>query len=310
MMEGFNTKKILGYVLAFFAVCFVFWGIVSYKKVPAGNVGVHVYLLGGEKGVDTVARGVGRHFIGWQQELYLYPTFTQNYTWTREWVDDNGDGRQDPPEIVDESLSFQDKQGLEISADVGIAYNVDPSKVTVLFQKYRKGVDEITDTVLRNYVRDALNTETSTMTVEEIYGVGKAALMERATQRVKAQVEPFGIRIEKIYWINSMRLPKGVQAALNAKIEATQKAQQRENEVAQAKAEADKAREEARGVADAQLLRAEAEAKSIAIRGEALRNNPNLVELTVAEKWNGKYPDTLIIGDGKGQILQIPMGNK
>lgn len=301
-------NKILAGVLAAVLVIFGIWAIASWQKVPAGNVGVHVYLLGGEKGVDAVARPVGRHFIGWQQELYLYPTYTQNYTWTRDWVDDNGDGKQDASEVVDESLSFQDKQGLEISADVGIAYNVDPNKATVLFQKYRKGVDEITDSVLRNYVRDALNTETSIMTVEEIYGVGKAELMERATKRVKAQVEPFGIRIEKIYWINSMRLPRGVQAALNAKIEATQKAQQRENEVAQAKAEADKAREEARGVADAQLLKAKAEAEAIEIKGRALRENANLVELTVAERWNGKYPDTLIIGDGKGQILQIPMG--
>lgn len=298
-------KKVIAGLLVFFALIYGIWALVSYKKVPAGHVGVHVYLLGGDKGVDAVARPVGRHFIGFQQELYLYPTYTQNYTWTREWVDENRDGKQDPEELADESLSFQDKQGLEISADVGIAYNVDASKATVLFQKYRKGVDEITDTVLRNYVRDALNTETSTMTVEEIYGVGKADLMERATKRVKAQVEPFGIRIEKIYWINSMRLPRGVQAALNAKIEATQKAQQRENEVAQAKAEADKAREEARGVADAQLLRAKAEAESIAIRGEALRNNPALVELTIAEKWDGKLPEQYLGGGSDGKILQI-----
>lgn len=292
-------NKILAGVLAVFLVIFGIWALFSWQKVPAGHVGVHVYLLGGDKGVDSVARPVGRHFIGWQQELYLYPTFTQNYVWTKG---------NDLGSEGDESLSFQDKQGLEINADVGIAYNVDPNKATVLFQKYRKGVDEITDSVLRNYVRDALNTETSTMTVEEIYGMGKAGLMDRATKRVKDQVEPFGIRIEKIYWINSMRLPAGVQKALNAKIEATQKAQQRENEVQQAIAEANKAREAARGVADAQLLKAKAEAEAIEIKGRALRENANLVELTVAERWNGKYPDTLIIGDGKGQILQIPMG--
>lgn len=286
-------KKVLSALLAVVLVVWGLWALFSWQKVPAGNVGVHVYLLGGEKGVDAVARPVGRHFIGWQQEMYLYPTFTQNYTWVRS------------KETGDESLSFQDKQGLEINADVGISYNVDPSKATLLFQKYRKGVDEITATVLRNHVRDALNTETSTMTVEEIYGVGKAGLMERATKRVKEQVEPFGIRIEKVYWINSMRLPSGVQKALNAKIEATQKAQQRENEVAQAKAEADKAREEARGVADAQLLRARAEAEAIQIKGEALRNNAELVELTIAEKWDGKLPEQYLGGGSDGKILQI-----
>lgn len=273
------------------------YAATSWQKVPAGHVGVHVYLLGGAKGVDAVSRPVGRHWVGWQQELYRYPTFTQNYVWT---------AGNDVGSEGDESISFQDRQGLEINADVGIAYNVDPGEVTKLFQKYRKGVDEITDSVLRNYVRDALNTEASTMLVEEIYGAGKAGLMDRATARVKKQVEPFGIRIEKIYWIGAQRLPKGVQIALNAKIEATQKAQQRENEVAQAKAEADKVREEARGVADAQLLRAEAEAKAIQIRGDALRSNPALVDLTIAEAWDGKLPVQYLGGSGKeGVILQL-----
>ncbi len=295
--RGNALPAVLGAILIGLLLVWGVWAIASWKKVPAGNVGVHVYLLGGEKGVDSVARPVGRHFIGWQQEMYLYPTFTQNYVWT---------AGNDPGSEENESISFQDKQGLEINADVGIAYNVDPAMVTKLFQKYRKGVDEITDSVLRNYVRDALNTEASVLLVEEIYGTGKSGLMDRATARVKQQVEPFGIRIEKIYWIGSMRLPKGVQAALNAKIEATQKAQQRENEVAQAKAEADKAREEARGVADAQLLRAQADAEAIRIKGDALRQNQELVTLTIAERWDGKLPQQYLGGGGKeGVILQL-----
>lgn len=295
--KGNILPAFLGVVVIMAVLIFGIWAVASWQKVPAGNVGVHVYLLGGDKGVDNVVRPVGRHFIGWQQELYLYPTFTQNYVWTKG-SDAGSEG--------DESISFQDKQGLEISADVGIAYNVDPAQVGDLFQKYRKGVDEITDTVLRNYVRDALNTEASVLMVEQIYGTGKAGLMDRATARVKSQVEPFGIRIEKIYWIGSMRLPSGVQAALNAKIEATQKAQQRENEVAQAKAEADKAREEARGIADSQLLKAQAEAEAIRIKGEALRQNQELVELTLAERWNGQMPTTYVGGsEGEGRILQI-----
>lgn len=292
--RGNVLPAVLGSILVGVLLIWGIWAIASWKKVPAGNVGVHVYLLGGAKGVDTVARPVGRHFIGWQQEMYLYPTFTQNYVWT---------AGEDPGSEIDESISFQDRQGLEINADVGIAYNVDPNQVTSLFQKYRKGVDEITDTVLRNYVRDALNTEASILPVEEIYGSGKAGLMDRATERVKRQVSPFGIRIEKIYWIGSMRLPKNVAAALNAKIEATQKAQQRENEVAQAKAEADKAREEARGVADAQLLRAKAEAEAIQIKGEALRNNQELVQLTLAERWDGKMPTTNVQGNGADNLI-------
>ena len=52
-------------------------------KVPAGYKGIRVYLLGNKKGVDIEELGVGRYYIGINQELYLFPTFTQNYVWTQ-----------------------------------------------------------------------------------------------------------------------------------------------------------------------------------------------------------------------------------
>jgi hypothetical protein len=45
--------------------------VVGCSKVPAGNVGVKVYLLGTNKGVDHEVLGVGRYWIGFNEELYL-----------------------------------------------------------------------------------------------------------------------------------------------------------------------------------------------------------------------------------------------
>lgn len=255
--------------------------LTACSKVPAGNVGVKFYLLGGSKGVDTEELSPGRYWIGINEELYLFPTFTQNYTWTKEPID--GDN-------TDESITFQTDQGLSVNADVGISYAVDPNKVTSLFQKYRKGIEEITDVYLRNMVRDALVTEASTRQIEMVYGAGKADLLAAVEKRVRGQVEPLGIKIERLYWAGDFRLPPTVTAAIDAKIKATQFAQQRANEVAAAKAEADKAVEEARGVADSTLLKAKAEAEAIRIKGEALRENPRLIELSAIEKWNGTLP--------------------
>jgi len=282
-----------GIILAAIVAMWSLWAIASWKKVPAGNVGVHVYLLGGDKGVDAVVRPVGRHFIGWQQELYLYPTFTQNVQWR------NGDQG-------DWSLSFSDSDGTPINADIGAAFNVDPSKAGALFQEYRKGIDEITYEVVRQRVVDALNGEAGQLKVESIYGKGREAMLSRVEARVREQLAPKGIRIEKLSWLGPPRLPQNVATALNAKIEATQKAQQRENEVQQAIAEAEKAREEAKGIADSTLLKAQADAEAIRIRGDALRNNPNLVDLTIAESWNGQLPNQVVLsGGGQSPILQL-----
>jgi regulator of protease activity HflC (stomatin/prohibitin superfamily) len=235
---------------------FVIVGLIIFinlSKVPAGNVGIKVYLLGGSKGVESEELGVGRYWIGINEELYLFPTFTQNYVWTK----DKNEGSEN-----DESITFQTAEGLSVNADVGISYHIDPVKVNMIFQKYRRGITEITDIFLRNMVRDAFNVCGSTVEVESAYGVGKAKLIQQVQDMVVAQVQPIGIEIEKIYLIGNMRLPDQVIQALNAKISATQKAQQRENEVREATAEAEKKIAAADGEAKSILRVAEAQAQA------------------------------------------------
>jgi regulator of protease activity HflC (stomatin/prohibitin superfamily) len=243
------------------------------SKVPAGNVGVIVNLYGSEKGVDLKEVGTGRYWVGINEELYLFPTFTQTETWTG-----------------DETITFQTIEGMKVGGDVGITYAVAPDKVTTLFQKYRAGIDEITNKFLRNMVRDAFNDVASKLPVESVYGAGKADLLVSVEQRVRDQVRPIGINLERIYYASDLALPPQVTASLNAKIQATQMAEQRRNEVAQAKAEADKERARAQGEADAKLLIAQADAKAIEVRAQALRANPDVVTLNAVEKWDGKLP--------------------
>ncbi len=57
--------------------------LAACSYVPAGNVGVKVNLLGSSKGVDAEELGVGRYWIGMNEQLFLFPTFMQNYTWTQ-----------------------------------------------------------------------------------------------------------------------------------------------------------------------------------------------------------------------------------
>jgi len=253
--------------------------MAACSKVPAGNVGVKFDLYGGDKGVTGEVVGPGKYWLGWNEDMYLFPTFSQNYVWT---------AGQDDGSPNNESITFQDKEGTQINADVGVTYSIEPEKADEIFQKYRKGVDEITDIYLRNMVRDALNSETSKMDVADIYGVGKEELMTQVTERVKSQVEPIGIMVEKIYWIGAMRLPKAITNAINEKIQATQKAQQRENELQTAKAQAEIEREKARGEADALMIAAKAEAEANRLKQASITDG--LVQYTLAQRWDGKLP--------------------
>ena len=268
--------------------------VAACTKVPAGNVGVKVYLLGGAKGVDSEEVGPGRYWLGFNQEMYLFPTFTQNYVWTR----DPAEGSRD-----DESISFQTVEGMTVNADVGISYAIQPDMVNIIFQKYRKGVEEITDIYLRNMVRDALVTVTSSKPIESVYGAGKTQIISEVEDMVRSQVAGLGINIERIYWVGELRLPDNVSAALNSKIEATQRAQQRQNEVEEKKAEAQKLIEEARGLAESIRLKAEAEADANRLVSESLTDD--LLRYEAIKKWEGSLPRFM---GGSGPIPFVDVG--
>jgi regulator of protease activity HflC (stomatin/prohibitin superfamily) len=290
MKKGPNPFPMLALVFGLGAMT---QGCMSYEKVPAGHVGVKVYLLGGDKGVDNETLGVGRYFIGMNEELFLFPTYTVNYSWTANAQEGSEN---------DESISFQDKDGLVISGDFGIAYAVEATQVSLLFQKYRKGIGEITDIVLRNAVRDALIRRSSMLTAEELYSVKKDELVKNVENDVRFEFKQYGIRIDKISILKSFTLPPEVVKSINDKIQATQKAQMAQNQVLEATAEADKIIEAAKGAAESTRLNADAQAYANQKISQSLTQN--LVDYYRIQKWNGANSQ-VVSGSGGGVLVNL-----
>lgn len=261
-------------------------GLAACSKVPAGNVGVKVYLLGNSKGVDSEVLGTGRYWIGWNEELYLYPTFTQTVQY-------------DKAGQFNQEVNFQDRDGTQLSVDVGVQYAIEKDKVSQIFQTFRKGNEELSDSVLYRMVRNAFTQEGSQRSVEEIYGSGKKDFLVAVNNTIKKDALSIGVKVDEVSLLGSVRLPQNILTALNAKIAATQKAQQRENEVAQAKAEADKKIEEARGIAESMKL-TNVEVTDKVLRLKELENQANWIE-----KWNGSLPKT-VMGESASVLMQLP----
>lgn len=249
------------------------------SRVPVGSVGVKVNMLGSRKGVDLTPVGPGRYFIGPNTQLVIFPTFTQNYVWTQS---------KEEGKAVNEEITFQTVDGMSIKADVGITYHIESSMAPAIYSKYLKTPDEITALYLRNSVRDAFVEVSSKLPIEAAYGSEKTAMVAEAERMVKEQWAPIGIVIESVYLIGDMRLPQNVVAALNQKIEATQRAQQRENEVREAEAQAQKDVAQANGKAEALLVEAKAQAEANTILNKSL--TPTLVQYKQVEKWDGVLP--------------------
>lgn len=248
---------------------------VSCSKVPAGNVGIKFYLLGKDKGVDYEVLGPGRYWIGINEELFLFPTQRQNKVWS-----DDEEGNR--------GFEFQSKEGMKLSANVGIEYQIEEVNVPWVFEMYKKGCEEISNIVLRNAVRDAFNKASSTRTAEQMYGEGKISFIEEVKKIATEKAAEKYIKLNDIYLLGNVGVPESVTIALNNKIKAMQEAEQRENEIRGAEAQAKKDIAKAEGEAKSLLTKAKAEAEANRIISNSL--TPTLVEYEKIKQWNGILP--------------------
>ena len=110
-----------------------------------------------------------------------------------------------------------------------------------------------------------------------------------------------GVQIEDIAF--SPQYIQAVEARMQAEVAVQQQQQQLAQEkikadiaVTQANGRANSVRAEAQAKADAIRLTGNAEADAIAARAKALTDNPQIIELTKAERWNGVLPTTMVPG--------------
>jgi len=251
--------------------------IFFFKMIPPGYVGVVVDLLGDKKGVESKELHVGMHWIAPWKSVYQFPIFEQNTIWA---------GKDE----LTYGYSFQTSEGMAVFADIGITYHLRPESIPTIFQKYRRGMDEITNVFVKNYIRDAINKAASTTTIESLYS-GKTTFFEDVEKHVRDDLSPIGIELSRIYLIGRFHFPKTVIAALNAKIEAMQRAQQRENELREAEAEAKKQIAKAEGQAKCAILEAEASAKSNLVLSQSITKE--LIQWQSVQKWDGKLPSVV-----------------
>lgn len=259
-------KWVFGNLIALFIIWCMF-----FKMIQPGYVGVVIDMLGDKKGVDQKELHVGMHWIAPWKNVYQFPIFEQNDTW-------EGDR---------EGFHFQTSEGMAVSADIGITYHLRPESIPVIFQRYRRGMDEITNVFIRNYIRDAINKSASKTKIEDLYS-GKESFFEDVEKHVREDLSPIGIELSRIYLIGRFHFPNTVIAALNAKIEAMQRAQQRENELREAEAEAKKQVAKAEGQARCVILQAESEAKANLVLAKSV--TAELIQWQAVQKWDGKMP--------------------
>lgn len=187
--------------------------------------------------------------------------------------------------------------------DVSITLHAAPEKVDQLYAKFgslENLINSIVGPVANQQTKIVFGQYTAVRAIQT-----RAKLNSDVEAAVtKALTDTGVINVERVQLTNiefSKAYLQSIEQRMLAEVEVQRVQQNAEREkvqaaiaVTQAQGRADSNLAEAKAVAESIRIRGEAEASAITARAKALGENPNLVMLTQAEKWNGILPTTMV----------------
>lgn len=196
--------------------------------------------------------------------------------------------RQQTKGVVADSYSL-DKQ--QVTVTIKVLYRIPENKVIKIFQDFQ---GDPFDTIISPKLQEVF---------KQIASVESAADMLKNRQKMKEATlvkvrEVVGdlVIIEDVV-LENIDLSDVLEKAIEQKMVQEQEAEK-----------AKFAQQKERIDAETAVIKAEGEARAIAVRGKAIRENPGLVDLMIAEKWNGVAP--LVVGNGQGSNILLPLDKK
>lgn len=177
----------------------------------------------------------------------------------------------------------------EVRTKVRVLYRVPESSVVQIYQQY-KGDPFLS--LIQPRVDEALKEITKEHTAQEIVQE-RAKIKKRTLEQARVKIGPILNVVDVV--LEDISLSANLEAAIERKMVQEQEANKAIFE--QEKAEID---------ALIAVVRAKGEAESIRIRGQALADNPELIDLEIVSKWNGHAPRA-VGGNAGGAAMLLPL---
>ncbi|AHG64976.1 SPFH domain-containing protein [Advenella mimigardefordensis] len=184
-------------------------------------------------------------------------------------------------------------------AEIDVSVTIDPisSKADHIYAQYGTVKDMVTRIVSPRMMTVAKNVF-GTFTAQRVVQKRKEFETEVSEALRTAFIgEPFtlvSVQIQEISF--TPEYEKAVSDKQRAEVQVLTARQNAQAAVAEAEGAKQSAILQAQGDAESRRLRGEAEASAIAAKGKALADNPALVQLISAERWNGILPTTMVPG--------------
>ena len=252
-----NEEDYTKFIVVIGVVFLLFLGVLmSFYTIKAGQRGV--LLTFGKADINAKPEGLGFK-IPIIQSIVKMEVQTQKYE-------------------ADASAASKDLQ--IVSTKIAVNYHLLPETTPKIYTDVGLGYQ---DRLIQPAVQEVVKGSTAQFTAEELI-TRRPEVKDKIRESLRERLSERGIIVEDIS-ITNFDFSNSFNAAIENKVTQEQNALAAKNKLEQIKFEAQQKVEEARG-----------KAESMKIESEALKQNPDILELRSIEKWNGIMPTTLITG--------------
>ena len=187
-----------------------------------------------------------------------------------------------------------------VETTVTVNYHPDKESVHRLYKNL--GLD-YENRVIQPAIEETVKQVTANYNAEEL--ITKRPLVKQDIESsIRERLNQFEV-VTEVISITDFEFSPLFAQAIEAKVEAEQKALKAENDLRRIEVEAKQREANAVGVANANIAEAKGEAEAIAIINRALAENPNYLEWLKTQAWDGQLP--LVVGEGGTPFIQIPV---
>ena len=249
----------------------------AFVVVPAGATGVVFNVFGG---VQDRERTEGFNLVfPFLQEVTLFNAREQSVTFAAE----NND-----------AIAALSSEGLDIGIDSTVRFKIVPSEASTIFQEL--GTDYVS-TLIRPKVRSLVREVVADFPAADLISSERTAAQLQIKESLEAQLIEDNIELLDVL-LRDINIPESISSAIEEKQAAEQQVQIEANRREQSRISAERAVIEAEGRRDSAIAEAQGESEALTLRGEAIRANPEIIQLVVAEKLSPSIQTIMLPSDG------------
>lgn len=252
-------------------------GTMSYEQVGEGYIGV-------EQKFGAITGNTyqpGAHLVAPWITIQSVEIRPRTYTMS----DTNGEGNK---KSRNDAIQVQSVNGTTHRVDVTIRYHVDPKRADQFVTKWNN-VGQAEERLIRPTVRSQMRDEASAIPTSKIYtSAGRRRLADSAKQALEDQFKGEALVLDAVQ-VRKVSIPTEYQKELNKREVAKAAIKRKQHEV-------EVEREESKR----KQIAAQADARVIEIKGQALRDNPIVLQQRLIDAY-GK--GTVFVTDGNTPVI-------